>query len=146
MPIPYKVELADPDNANGISNIVAVLLEQNVQNYEGRTQICRRMPRPVAIYNFDAECACTISFGKNGATIYNDIVGKPSVIVKATIDHITDVSQIKMLMSGLFPIGFFTKRGFRVLGQIAVHKLVVKGLILHPITSLQLIGILSIAP
>lgn len=146
MPIPYKVELADGDDAYGISNIVAILLEQNVQNYSDRVQICRRMPRPVAILNTDTDLACTISFGVKGATVYNDVVGKPSVLVKATVDQITDVSQLKMVGSGLIPIGFFTKRGFRVLFEIAKHKLVVKGLILHPITALQLIGILSIAP
>lgn len=145
MPIPYKIELADGDDAYGITQIVSILLEQNVNNIEGRTQICRRMPRPVAILNTDTDLACTISFGREGATIYNGIVGKPSIIVKATVDQITDVSQLKVVGSGLIPLGFFTKRGFRVLFQIAQTKLVVRGLFIHPITALQLIGILSIA-
>ncbi len=52
--------------------------------------------------------------------------------------------KLKMAGGGLVPLGFFTKRGLVVLGQIARHKLVVKGLIKHPLTSLRFIALVSI--
>ncbi|MGQ0615440.1 MAG: hypothetical protein ACT4PW_00360 [Acidimicrobiia bacterium] len=143
----YDIELYDGDNANGVSSILQTLLSQNFYNFPSRILIARRMPRPVAVYSFDAEDSSTLVFGMNKCTIYNGIVGRPSVIVKATVDQILDVSQLKMYFSGLIPLGLLgTKRGYDVLWEIAKHKLVVKGLILHPVTALQFIGLVSIVP
>lgn len=140
----YTTEMYDGDDANGVANILATLLAQNFENFPKRVKIARRMPRPVAVYSTDTDTSATIVFSKDQATIYNGIAGRPSVIVKATVDQILDVSQLKMVGAGLIPVGFFTKRGFKVLGQILVHKLVVKGLLTHTITSLQLIALVSV--
>ncbi|GAA5117539.1 hypothetical protein [Haloechinothrix salitolerans] len=140
----YSTSLYDGDEANGVANILAVLLEQNFVNFPNRIRIARRMPRPVAIYSTDTDTSATIVFAKDEAVIYNGIVGRPSVLVKATVDQITNVSQLKMIGSGLIPVGFFTKRGMGVLGQILAHKLVVKGLLTHTVTALQLIALLSV--
>lgn len=141
----YDVVLYDgEDEANGVANIVQVLLSQNMNEIPKRIPIARRMPRPVAIYSLDTDSACTISFQRDKCIIYNGIVGRPSVLVKSTVDDILMVSQLKMVGSGLIPVGFFTGRGVKVLLQIAKHKLIVKGLILHPVTALQVIGLFSI--
>ena len=76
--------------------------------------------------------------------LHNGVQGDPAVTVKATVDQITEVSQLKMKAGGLLPVGFFTKRGMKILGQILTHKLVVKGLIKHPITALHFIAAVSI--
>ncbi|MCQ4079104.1 hypothetical protein NGB36_00345 [Streptomyces sp. RB6PN25] len=141
----YGVSLYDGDLSNGLANILATLLAQNFENFPERVKIARRMPRPVAVYSTDTDSTATIVFGAEEAVIYNDLVGRPSVLVKATVDQILDVSQLKMVGSGLVPVGFFTRRGVRVLGEIAKHRLVVKGLLTHTVMSLQLIALLSIA-
>jgi len=64
--------------------------------------------------------------------------------VMASVDQITDVSQLKMRAGGLVPVGFFTKRGLHVLGEIARHKLVVKGLLTHTVTALRFIAMVSV--
>ena len=69
-------------------------------------------------------------------TIYNDIVGRPSVIVKATVGQILDTSQLQMKAGGLLPLGFFTPRGLGILRAILTRKMVVKGLLTHTITAL----------
>lgn len=143
----YDVKLYDGDEANGVASIVATLLDQNMNGIPGRIAIARRMPRPICIYSLDAEDACTVSFRRNDCIVYNGIVGHPSVLVKATTDDIIEVSQLRMDLSGLVPTSLlFTPRGMKILLQILKHKLVVKGLILHPITSLQVIGLFSIIP
>jgi len=49
-----------------------------------------------------------------------------------------------MKASGLLPVGFFTRRGGRVLAAIATRNLKVRGLITHPVTALRVIALLSV--
>jgi hypothetical protein len=49
-----------------------------------------------------------------------------------------------MKASVLLPVGFLTKRGLQILAATATGKLVVRGLIAHPITALRLIALLSL--
>lgn len=143
--IEYPVNLQDGDDANGIANILATLLGQNLQSYPNRVKTARKISRPVAVYNTDTDSAATITFGAHEAIVHNDIEGRPAVIVKATVDQILNVSQLPMKAGGLVPVGFFTKRGMSVLGDILTHSLVVKGLLIHTATALRLIALLSVA-
>jgi len=140
----YPVTLYDGDDANGVSNIVAMLLAQNFENFPDRVKFARKIAQPIAIVSTDTDSACTIIFGDSDAVVYNDIVGTPVVTVIATVDQILDVSQLKMKAGGLLPVGFFTGRGFKVLGSILSHKLVVKGLLTHTVTALRTIALVSV--
>ena len=138
----YQVEVT-PD-ANGVAGILGSLLGENFTNFENRDRIARRMRKPVAVYSVDTDESTTVTFGDARASLDNGIVGKPTVTVKATVEQILAVSELKMKAGGLVPVGFFTKRGLGVLGQIVRHRLVVKGLIKHPLTSLRFIALVSI--
>ena len=140
----YHITLYDGPDANGIADIIATLLGQNFENFPSRIDLARRLSRPVTIYSSDTDSACTINFGISEAVVFNDVVGKPSVTVTAAVDQILDLSQLKMKASGLLPVGFFTKRGLRVFAAIATHRLIVKGLIAHPVTALRVIALLSV--
>jgi hypothetical protein len=141
----YPVILNDGDDANGAANILATLLQQNFESFPQRIRVARSIQRPVAVYSTDTDEAATIAFTQDDVIVYNGLVGRPSVTVKATVDQIIDVSQLQMKAGGLVPVGFFTKRGFTVLGSILKHDLVVKGLLVHTVTSLRLIAMLSIS-
>jgi hypothetical protein len=141
----YRAVTADGDEANGLASILATLLGQNFEAFPSRHAIARRMPRPVTVYSTDTDAYATIEFRQDRAVIRNGVVGRPSVTVKATVDQILDVAQLKMVGSGLVPVGFFTRRGLKVLGNIVSHRLVVKGLLTHTVTALQLIALLSVA-
>ena len=140
----YPVRIYDGDDANGVASIVGVLIEQNIENFPNRIKIARRIPRPVTVFTTDTDAACTVVFGTNEAVVYNDVLGRPSVTVIATVDQILDVSQLEMRAGGLLPVGFFTQRGMTVLGNILSHKLVVKGLLTHTLTSLRFIALVSV--
>lgn len=141
----YEVTCMDNADANGVANILQMLLTQNFANKPGLIKVARRMKcRPVGIISTDTDAEATLQFTRDGVTIYNGTVGKPKVKVYATVDQILDVSQLKMKCGGLLPVGFFTKRGGKVIGQIATHKLVVKGLLSHTVASLRTIALLSI--
>jgi hypothetical protein len=142
---PYHVKLADEDDANGVASILGTLLQQNFEKFPGRVAIARKVSRPVTVYSTDTETSATIFFGRDRAVVRNGTLGRPAVIVSATVDQILDVAQLKMVGRGLVPVGFFTKRGGQVLGDIAKHKLVIKGLLTHTLSSLRLIALVSIA-
>lgn len=142
--VTYPVTSYDGDDANGVANVVSMLLMQNLSNYPARVKTARRMSRPVTIYSTDTESACTVVFGQDEAIVYNDVVGKPNVTVMASVDQILDVSQLAMKWGGLLPVGFFTKRGMGVLKEILTHRLIVKGLLSHTIASLRVIALLSV--
>nr|BAA76341.1 orf7 [Rhodococcus sp. CIR2] len=131
----YPVSLFDGEDANGVANIVGMLLGQNLENFPTRIKFARKIARPVSIISTDTDSACTIVFGTDEAVVYNDVVGKPAVTVIATVEQIVDVSQLPMKAGGLIPVGFFTHRGMTVLGQILQHKLIVKGLLTHTVTA-----------
>lgn len=143
-PASYAVSLYDGDDANGVANVVGMLLGQNFENFPSRIAFARRISQPVSVCSTDTDSVCTIVFGTDDAVVYNDVVGTPSVTVMATVDQLLDVSQLKMKAGGLVPVGFFTKRGFGVLGAILAHKLVVKGLLTHPVTALRTIALVSV--
>lgn len=56
----------------------------------------------------------TIVFRRDHATVCNDIVNDPAVVVWATVGQILDVSQLEIGAGGLLPVGFFTRRGVGV--------------------------------
>jgi len=141
----YKAEVPDSDEANGIASILGSLIQQNFEKFPERAAIARRMRRPVGVYSKDTDAAATIIFGREGAVVHNGLIGKPSVTVHATVSQILDVAQLKVVGKGLVPVGFFTKRGLHVLGEILKHRLVVKGLLTHTFASLRTIALVSIA-
>ncbi|OUS86562.1 hypothetical protein [Rhodococcus sp. NCIMB 12038] len=143
-PDTYPVSLFDGEDANGVANIVGMLLGQNLENFPTRIKFARKIARPVSIISTDTDSACTIVFGTDEAVVYNDVVGKPAVTVIATVEQIVDVSQLPMKAGGLIPVGFFTHRGMTVLGQILQHKLIVKGLLTHTVTALRTIALVSV--
>jgi hypothetical protein len=130
---------------NGVASILQMLLGQNLANKPELVKVARRMKRPVAVISTDTETEATIEFGEHSARVHNGVQGDPSVAIHATVDQILDVSQLKMRAGGLLPVGFFTKRGGKVLGQIATHKLVVRGLLTHTVASLHTIALVSVA-
>jgi hypothetical protein len=112
--------------------------------FPNRIKLARKLTRPVTISGSDINSTCTVNCGSRAATISNDVVGRPSVTVTATVEQILDLSQLKMKAFGLLPVGFFTKRGLLVLAAIAGGNLRVRGLITHPVTALRVIALLSV--
>lgn len=143
-PTGYPVTLYDGPEANGVATIVGTLLGQNFESFPERVKFARKIPRPITIVSTDTETACTIVLGTDETVVFNDVVGRPSVTVYATVDQILDVSQLPMKAGGLIPVGFFTNRGWRVLKEIATRKLVIKGLLTHTVTALRTIALVSV--
>ena len=140
----YPVTLDDGHDANGIAGVVATLLTQNLETFPERVRLARKLKRPVTIKAVDIDSTCTIRCSSSAVRVSNDVSGRPSVTVSASVEQILDLSQLRMRASGLLPVGFFTARGLRILGAIASGNLKVRGLIVHPVTALRVIALLSV--
>jgi hypothetical protein len=143
-PSTYPVTFYDGPDANGVATIVGTLLSQNFESFPERIAVARRMARPVTIVSTDTDTACTIVFNRDGASVFNDLVGRPAVTVIATVDQILDVSQLPMKAGGLLPVGFLTNRGVHVLKEILTRRLIVKGLLTHTVSALRTIALVSV--
>jgi hypothetical protein len=139
----YRISLYDGDRANGAAGILCTLLVENLRKFPNRVNIARKMPRPVAVYRTDTGTTATIVFHADHAVVFNDIVGRPSVIVKATNDQVANITKLRMKAGGLLPVGLLARQGRAVVGEILRHKLAVKGLLTHTVTVLQFIALVS---
>ena len=142
----YNVQLDDDDTDNGVALVLSSLLGQNLEKYPTRARIARRISRPVSIHDEDSEATASVVFHGDTATVHSDSIGRPGVVVNATVEQILELSQLRMKAGGLLPVGFLTRRGLRILSAIARRRLVVKGLVLHPLTVFRFIAMVSIAP
>jgi hypothetical protein len=138
-----NLELADGDQANGLCFLLNMLLTQNL-NDASKQQLAQKMRCSVGINGTDTDQKATLIFNNNQVVIKNDFAKPLKLIINATTDHILDVSQVKVI-GGLLPVGFFTKRGWGLIKEILKGKLVIKGLITHPVTAIRFIAIVSVA-
>lgn len=139
----YLVTLHDEEIANGVAQLIWSLLNRNLDYYRSRISLACKMSRPIAIVNTATGNACTIVFGREGAVIYNDVVGRPAITVTATVDQILNLSQVRMSGRGLFPVGLSSTPGKRLLRDIRTQKVSLKGVLAHPLIGLRTIALLS---
>jgi hypothetical protein len=140
----YPFVLYDTE-PNDVANTLAALLDQNVRRFPARRSTARRIPRPVAVHNTDTDTTATMAFEQDRTTVYNDLAGRPSIIVRADTSRLRDVWRLRMAAGGLLPIGLATNHGRYVIGQIVTRKIIIKGLLVHPVTALQFISLMSSA-
>ncbi|HSV64517.1 MAG TPA: hypothetical protein VLJ59_01245 [Mycobacteriales bacterium] len=116
------------DRPNDVADILASLLTSNLETYPARANIARQISRPVAVYNTYTGTVATVVFHDNRAVVYNNLVGRPLLIVKGIANQIVDVTKLTTAPA---------------LRRILRRRLAVKGLLLHPVTALQLLALIS---
>ncbi|MEB3371358.1 hypothetical protein [Saccharopolyspora mangrovi] len=140
----YEISAYDSE-PNELANILTGWLKQNLESSPQRYKIARAIPRPVTVHSTDTKQTTSIVFYEDRALVFNDLVGRPSVVVKASVPQLAEVSQVYMKARGYLPVGFFTRRGRRILEQIMTRNLVIKGLLTHTATALNFVALISVA-
>jgi hypothetical protein len=140
----YQMELADGEQANGLANLLNMLLSQNLASNPEKQNLARKMNCSIGLYTTDTDQHCTLVFGRDKLNIKNGLVKPVRVQVSANTSHLIDVSQLKVV-GGWFPSGFFTKRGWQIIKEILAGRLKVKGLVTHLLTVIRFISLVSIA-
>ena len=142
----YRFELYDAE-PNDVARALAALLDQNVVRCPARGRTARRILRPVVVHDTDTDTPATVACEQDRATVYNDLAGRPSIIVRADTDRLRDIWRLPVTGAGSPPVGAATgsrlTAGRHILGQIAGRRIRVTGLLRHPLTALQFLSLLS---
>jgi hypothetical protein len=142
----YRFELYDAE-PNDVARALAALLDRNIDRCPARARTARRIPRPVVVHDTDTDTTATVAWEQDRATVYNDLAGRPSIIVRADTDRLRDVWRLPVTGGGPRPddtaTGSKLAAGRHSLGQIAGRRIRVTGLLRHPLTALQFLSLLS---
>jgi hypothetical protein len=133
-----RIELAGQSVNNGLANMVAGLILQNLQEHPKKRGDFARLHASIAIVAEDAGVAMTLEFSGNMLTLHDGIAGVPDVTVRANGDDIVQMSLLPLTRIGALPDprGSATRE---VLGRVRVY-----GALLHVPSVLRLTRLLSV--
>ncbi len=135
----YAVKMADEETA--LASVIGTLLEQNLDRFPERTAQAKAISRPIAVVSVDTDEAVTLTFGA-GEVLIESGVGEHGVAVRATVDQILDVAQLRVF--GVVPVGFATRRGGRLVVQLVKRQLRIQRLLRKPLDVLRFIALVSV--
>lgn len=149
----YRFELYDAE-PNAVARALAALLDQNVARCPTRARTARRIPRPVVVHDTNTDTTATLACEQDRATVYNDLAGRPSIIVRADTEQLREAwhlpltgepPQVDGETSGEPRTGGEPAAGRHILGQIAGRRIRVIGLLRHPLTAGRVLSLFSTA-
>jgi hypothetical protein len=91
-----RIELAPGAENNGLANMVAGLILQNLQDRPDKRDDFARLRGVVCIVAEDAGVAMTLVFAGNMLTVHDGILGVPDVTVRAHSDDIVQMSLLEL--------------------------------------------------
>jgi hypothetical protein len=138
-----RVDADGSAEENGLAQMVAGLILQNLQEHPGKRADFARLRGRVAIVAEDAGVAMTLAFEGNMVTVSDGIVGVPEVTVRARSEDIVQLSLLELIPRvGLpNPLGTATREIFAKsqAGHVRVY-----GALLHIPLLLRLSRLLSV--
>jgi hypothetical protein len=91
-----RVELGPGAENNGLANMVAGLILQNLQDRPEKREDFARLRGRICIVAEDAGVAMTLVFAGNMLTVHDGIFGIPDVTVRAHSDDIVQMSLLEL--------------------------------------------------
>lgn len=140
----YRFELYDPD-ANDVARALAARLGENVAASPARVRTARRIPRPVVVHATDTDTTATLACERDRATVYNDLAGRPGIIVRADTDRLREIWRLP-LTAGPAAVGApvpGTEPARGVVGELLGRRIRVTGLLRHPLTARWVLSLLA---
>jgi hypothetical protein len=138
-----RVEIDASAEQNGLAQMVAGLILQNLQEHAAKREDFARLRGRIAIVAEDADVAMTLAFEGNMVTVSDGIVGIPEVTVRARSEDIIQLSLLELIPRfGLpNPLGPATREIFlrSQAGHVRVY-----GALLHIPMLLRLSRLLSV--
>ena len=138
----YPVESYDADDTRATANEIVAVLERNCAE-AGRARLSRAFNRPVALFDPEHSDSATISFRDTGATVYNGIAGRPSVVVEYGLTELNELPPIKVRRFSVAASLLVGRAGAALLRSVAARRVRVRDAALHPLVVVRLLTILS---
>lgn len=119
------IELHGDAADNGLANMLATLMRQNLDDHPERAVAFAKMRGAIAIFAEDAEVAVTIEADGERAVFRDGIVGIPDVTVRGGFEQIGDMSRMESLGPVPDPRGPVNRAMFQALrdGRLRVFGL-----------------------
>ncbi|AZG46813.1 hypothetical protein [Gordonia insulae] len=141
--IEYPIERYDGRDTNAVAASVASLLRDNFHADPGRARLSRRLGRPVAIYDASSDDSATIDFRATGATVYNGIAGRPTIVVEREPESLRELPAIAVRRFSTAGTLLFTRTGAAILRAVLTGTVPVHRAVLHPLVTVRLLAILA---
>jgi len=91
-----RVVLAPGTDDNGLAQMLAGLLQQNLVDHPEKEQDLARLVGRVAIVAVDAGVSLTLRFGQGRVTVHDGVFGVPDVTIRAKGDDIMQMSLVEL--------------------------------------------------
>jgi hypothetical protein len=138
-----RIELEAAAENNGLAQMVAGLILQNLQDHPDKRADFARLRGRFAIVAEDAEIAMTLEFEGNMLTVRNGIVGIPDVTVRASGEDIVQMSLLELTPFLGLP-NLFRPTGRMFMQKTQSGQVRVYGALLHVRSVLRLTRLLSV--
>jgi hypothetical protein len=138
-----RIELAGAAVDNGLANMVAGLILQNLQEHPKKRGDFARLRARIAIVAEDAGVAMTLVFSGNMLTLHDGIFGIPDVTVRANGDDIVQMSLLPLTRFGALPDPRATATR-EIIQKSRDGRVRVYGALLHVPSVLRLTRLLSV--
>ncbi len=126
-----------------ISDILARIIQQNLEQRPEKLKGFNAMNVGVGMVMRDYDIKMTLRFEKGELTLYKGLEGNPEIVVDALdSDILLEMPNIKIRFGVPYP---FDKLGMSVFKKLINREIRIKGLLSHPVASLRLIKVLSVA-
>lgn len=136
------IQLADPETDNGLAQMLATLLRQNVTERPEKAKYLTSMRRNFLIIGNDMDLMVTLEFSLEGLTVHGGAHGMPHVIIIADSSTLLDLSRLTVLR-GAVPV-MWDEVGKQILAKMRSGKLSIKGALLYPVELSRLTHLMSV--
>ena len=143
MDTPFCEIAVSPDAAdNGLANMLADLLRQNLAAHPERVPAFRRLHGRVSIEAIDAEVGATLEFARGSLRVRGGTDDSAAIRVRADSERILALCSVPVSPGGVPQ--FLSKPGRSVVAQILDGRLRIRGLLLHPVLGTGLVAQFSV--
>lgn len=121
----FVVELDPAAEDNGLANMLATMMRQNVEDHPERVDIVKKLRGRMSIFAEDAEVAISIDFEGERALFRDGIVGVPDLTIRGGFEQIGDLSRMEQVGAVPDPRGPVNRALFAAMreGKLRVHGL-----------------------
>lgn len=137
-----EIELAAGTEENGLAQLIAELLRQNLEQHPPKRKWLNRLRGKVSIEANDAGVGLTMAFEGGRCLVSDGLDARAKLKIKAASEDIMKLSAVK-LRGGLPDLFDHGARSLAV--DILKGRISIKGILRHPLLLLGLTNLFSVA-
>jgi hypothetical protein len=147
--VTVSIELAPGAEDNGLANMLAELVRQNLEDKPHKVADFDALEGNVAIVADDADVCLTLRFARGRLQIHDGIVGIPDVAIRGTSDTILALSNMPLTRPFGLPIPDPRKKdevavSRSVMAAMRTGQFKMHGALLHPGLVVRLTRVMSV--